>query len=177
MRKLVYDVAVTLDHYISHLDGRVDGFLFEGDHIAAYLQRLQGYDTVVMGRKTYEWGYPLGLTPGARPYPHMRTYVLSRTLHLPAGSAVDVVDRDEIATVQRLKEEDGSDIYLCGGGALAGTLLDAGLIDRLSLKVNPIVFGSGVPLFGASTRKVPLTLTGGHTYASGVVLLQYDLRY
>jgi dihydrofolate reductase len=176
MRKLVYDVAVSLDHYISHHDGSVDGFVPEGDHVTEYLQRLQGYDTVVMGRKTYEWGYAFGLAPGALPYPHLRTYVVSRTLTLP-GSAVRVVDRDEIAAVKRLKEEDGADIYLCGGGGLAGALLDHGLIDRLVLKLNPIVFGSGVALFGASTRKVPLTLTASKTYASGVTLLAYDVRY
>ena len=49
MRKLVYDVATTLDHFIAHEDGSLDGFLFDGEHVPEYLARLAGYDTVVMG--------------------------------------------------------------------------------------------------------------------------------
>src|SRR5262245_58734649 len=121
MRKLVYDVAVTLDGFIAHEDGSCDGFLSEGEHAPDYFARLAGYDTVVMGRKTYEYGYPFGVVPGKRPphYQHMRIYVFSKSLRFGPDAEVEVVDRDEVATVQRLRAEAGSDVYLCGAGAFA----------------------------------------------------------
>ncbi|WP_437917365.1 dihydrofolate reductase family protein [Sorangium sp. So ce302] len=67
-------------------------------------------------------------------------------------------------------------MYLCGGGAFAGFLLDNDLIDQLVLKVNPIVFGHGVRLFGGSSRKVELALLGATSYANGVSLLRYDVK-
>lgn len=176
MRKLVYDIATTLDNFISHHDGNVDGFVPEGEHVVEYLERLKGYDTVVMGRNTYEWGYRMGLAPGAAPYPNMKHYVFSRTLRFE-NSPVTIVDRDELAVIERLKREEGTDIYLCGGGNFAGTLLDHGLIDQLVIKQNPLVYGSGVRLFGDSTRQVDLKLVSCKPYDTGVVLLRYDLLY
>jgi dihydrofolate reductase len=177
MRKLVYDVAATLDGFVSHEDGSVDGFLAEGEHVADYLARLAGYDTVVMGRKTYEWGYPYGVVPGKRAYPHMRHFIFSRTLRFRPGAEVEVVDQGWDDRVRGLKEEEGTDIYLCGGGAFAGFLLDRGLIDRVVVKLNPVVFGHGVRLFGGSARKAGLELTASHSYANGVLLLRYDVKY
>ncbi|WP_437328130.1 dihydrofolate reductase family protein [Sorangium sp. So ce381] len=176
MRKIVYDVAVTVDGFISHEDGSVDGLVMQGEHAIDYVERLKGYDTVVMGRRTYEWGYPLGLVPGKRAYPHMAHYIFSKTLRFGEGAEVEVVGHDEIAALKRLKEGDGADIYLCGGGAFAGFLLEHDLIDRLVLKVNPIVFGHGIPLFGDSSTKVELALLGATSYASGVSLLRYDVK-
>ncbi|WP_437816277.1 dihydrofolate reductase family protein [Sorangium sp. So ce1078] len=177
MRKIVYDVAVTLDGFVSHEDGSVEGFLMEGEHADEYAERLKGYGTVLMGRRTYEWGYPYGLVPGKRAYPHLDNHIFSKTLRFDDNAEVRVVDRDEVAVVEGLKAADGADIYLCGGGAFAGFLLDHGLIDRLVLKVNPIVFGHGVRLFGGSTRKVELALVGAKPYANGVLLLRYDVKY
>lgn len=177
MKKLIYDVAVSVDHYISHEDGAVDGLLEQGDHVTDYLERLQRYDTVVMGKHTYEWGYRFGLVPGQPAYPHMQHYIFSRTLRFEQSEQVHIIDRDEVACIQRLKEGDGADIYLCGGGAFAGFLLDHGLIDQLVLKRNPVIFGHGIRAFGASVRKVGLSLVESKTYANGVVLLRYDLMY
>ncbi|WP_437735659.1 dihydrofolate reductase family protein [Sorangium sp. So ce1335] len=177
MRKIVYEVAVTLDNFISHEDGSVDGFMMQGDHATDYVERLKGYDTVLMGRKTYTWGYDHGLVAGKRAYPHMEHHIFSRSLRFDEGAEVHVVDRDELAVVKQLKERDGADIYLCGGGALAGFLLDNGLVDQVVLKLNPIVFGHGVRLFGGSTRKVALALLESRPYANGVVLLKYDVKY
>jgi dihydrofolate reductase len=178
MRKLVYDVAVTVDNFIAHEDGSIGGFV-EGEHAPDYLARLAGYDTVVMGRKTYEYGYAFGMAPGKRGplYPHMRHFIFSQTLHFGPGAEVEVIHQDEAACVRGLKAEAGADIYLCGGGAFAGFLLDQGLIDQVVLKLNPLVFGRGIRLFGNSTRRIDLALVAAKTYGNGVVLLRYDVKY
>jgi dihydrofolate reductase len=107
----------------------------------------------------------------------MRHFIFSKRLQFGPDAEVEAIDRDELTCIQKLKEEASTDIYLCGGGAVAGFLLDHGLIDQLILKLNPLVFGRGIRLFGTSTRRVDLALLSSKAYSNGVVLLQYDLRY
>jgi len=177
MRKIVYDVATTVDGFVSHTDGSVEGFMMDGEHVTDYMQRLAGYDTVLMGRSTYEWGYRFGLTPGSLAYPHMTHLIFSKTLRFEQSDKLRIIADHPLAVVESLKKGAGSDLYLCGGGAFAGFLLEHGLIDRLILKQNPVIFGHGVRLFGASTRKVSLRLDATKLYANGVALLEYDIAY
>lgn len=176
MRKVIYDVAMTLDGFIGHEDGSIGKFVAEGAHVDAYLERLQHYDTVVMGRKTYEFGYQYGLEPGARAYPHMEHYIFSSSLSF-ATSQVNVVKDEPHATVRQLKEEDGGPIYLCGGGALAGHLLKHKLVDELIIKLNPVLLGKGIPLFGEHEASAEPTLLGSERYDNGVALLSYQFEY
>lgn len=77
-----------------------------------------------------------------------------------------------LATVRSLKQEDGLDIWLCGGGELAVTLLPE--IDHLVLKRNPVVFGSGIPMFGnAPYEPRSFALTRTRSFESGVVIEEY----
>jgi dihydrofolate reductase len=171
-------VATSLDHYIAHEDGSIGGFIPEGDHIPAYLAHLQEYDTVIMGRRTYEFGYAFGLEPGQPAYPHMQHYIFSKSLEVPdVSEKVNLVAEDQLAFIHSLKAGSGSDIYLCGGGVFAGWLLDEGLIDKLRIKLNPALFGRGIPLFGNSQRAVNLILTDTTVYTSGVLLLDYEINY
>lgn len=175
MRQLIYDVAVTLDGYIARDDGSYDGFAMEGPHADDYLARLEEYGTVVMGRKTYEAGYAYGLQPGQRAYPHMEHYIVSQSLDIE-GSGIEIVDDRVIETIRDLKSELGADIYLCGGGELAGLLLEHDLIDQLVLKINPVCFGSGIRLFGHSLRGVELELIDSTVYDNGVQCCRYEVR-
>ncbi|MGD1894501.1 MAG: dihydrofolate reductase family protein, partial [Cyclobacteriaceae bacterium] len=131
MRKLVYYVATSLDGYIAGPNENIDLFSGEGPLVEKYQQDLQEFDTVVMGRKTYEFGYKFGLPPGQPAYPHMLHYIFSESMTLDnPHEQVKVVKRD-LNAVQQLKEEEPTDIYLCGGPALAGSLLDNQRIDAL----------------------------------------------
>ena len=78
MRKLKYHVATTLDGFIAHQDHTVAGFVDEGENVADYFNSLKNdYDVVLMGRRTYEFGFQLGMTVR---YPWMKQYVLLRTM-------------------------------------------------------------------------------------------------
>jgi dihydrofolate reductase len=98
------------------------------------------FDTVVMGRNTYT------LDPNATsPYAHLRQYVVSRTLNPDVDPAVTVVSGDPAQAVRDLKAEDSAlDIWLCGGGKLAGALLPE--IDELVVKSYPVLAGAGIPM-------------------------------
>lgn len=177
MRKLIYHVAASLDNFICHRDGSIDGFPVEGDHIAEYADRLKEYDTVIMGRATYEFGYRFGLRPGDLAYHHMRHYVFSKSLQFENPSSIHLVRENEVELVKQLKAETGSPIYLCGGGTLAGFLFQHQLIDELLVKLNPVLLGSGIGMLEGQQSPVALTLLHAKTYSSGVSLLGYRVEY
>ncbi|WP_019869330.1 dihydrofolate reductase family protein [Salinispora oceanensis] len=187
LRKLVYFVAATLDGFIAAPDGSFDFFALEPD-LAPYLvaewpQTLPTFthaqlgvaspptgrfDTVLMGRVTYEPGLRLGYTS---PYDHLKQYVFSRSLAPASYPDVEIVSGDPSAFVRQLKARPGRDIWLCGGGQLAGQLLDE--IDELVLKLNPVVAGSGIPLVDRGFDPHRYALTSTRPFASGVVVLHY----
>lgn len=186
MRELVYYVAVSLDGFIAGPEGEFDALLSEGDHMAAINERFgdtvptdiaeaQGisrdggmFDTVLMGWNTYAVGLPFGVTS---PYRHLRQIVFSRS-NTASGESLEVTADDPVRVVRDLKRQSGGAIWLCGGGALAATLADE--IDRLVLKRNPLLFGSGIPLFGARPyRPERFDEIGTTAFGSGVVLSEY----
>lgn len=185
MRELVYYVAVSIDGYIADPDGGFDALLIDGDHASVVFGEFADalpvqahaalgieppgtrFDTVVMGWNTLTPALALGIPS---PYPHLRQVVASR--HRRDVAPGVTLTADPVATVRRLKQEDGLDIWLCGGGELAGALRPD--IDRLILKRYPVALGSGIPLFGAA-RSEPhrFTLAGTRPFESGVVIEEY----
>lgn len=185
MRELTYYIAVTLDGFIAGPDGQFDAFLYEGDHMAALGARFPDafptayaeaigltqdralFDTVLMGWNTYAVGLPTLTSP----YRHLRQVVFTHREAEPV-EGVEIADEDPVPVVRRLKAEAGSGIWLCGGGALAAQL--AGEIDRLVLKVHPVLFGDGIPLFGRSGyAREAFTRTASTAFDSGVTLLEF----
>lgn len=176
MRTIHYDVATSLNGFITGPNEDISGFPAEGDHVDAYLGRLAGYDTVLMGRSTYEFGFRFGLQPGQRAYPHMQHHIFSRTLELPANCDVDIVQDDWINRVKALKMAAGGDIYLCGGGQFAGLLLSNGLVDRLHLKVAPVLLPGGIKLCEHLDHQLQLEALSMVLHSSGVVTMEYALN-
>lgn len=186
MRKLVYYVASTLDGFIAAPDGSYDFFPLEPDvseylvthwpqtlptfaHPEFGLDRPSGrFDTVVMGRATYDPALKVGVTS---PYAHLKQYVFSRSLGPSADAGVEIVSGDPVTFVRELKRQPGRDIWLCGGGELAGQLLPE--IDELVIKLHPIVAGRGIPLANRGFDPHRFALVGTRTFDSGLVLLHY----
>jgi dihydrofolate reductase len=181
MRKLVYYVGVSLDGYIAGPRAEID-FYPLSDQMAAWInarypetlpthvRKLVGldgvpnkvFDTLVMGRGTYE---PALEVPTTSPYAHLRQYVVSRTLTID-DPTVQVETGDAVALVRRLKAEDtGMDIYLCGGGKLAASLLEE--IDELIVKSYPVVAGTGIPMFSGPFRPTPFAPTRRESFDNG----------
>ena len=179
MRNIVYYVAASLDGFISGPDGDISGFngTAESDGIIKYFDDLKNFDTVIMGRNTYEFGYKFGLKPGERAYPHMEHFVFSNSLQFRSPENAVKVIKPEIEIMKEIKGKNGTDIYLCGGGQFAGWLLDHGMIDQIIVKLNPIILSEGIQMFGSSKRKVYLELIESKTYSHGLQLIQYHVRY
>ncbi|HEY9815176.1 MAG TPA: dihydrofolate reductase family protein [Candidatus Obscuribacterales bacterium] len=172
MKPLKYYVATSVDGFIAQADGSFGGFATEGDSIADYIDSLSQFDTVLMGRKTYDVGLKEGKT---NPYPMLKSYVFSRTMATSPDPQVTLVSDQASQVVKQLKAELGSAIYLCGGATLAAQLFTEGLIDELILKINPFVMGQGIPLFATVIPQTQLTLIGSQIYANGVAWLRYEV--
>ena len=190
MRELKYYVACTADGFIAAEDGSFDAFLAEGEHFAdlleffpetipAHLRDALGvragnkqFDVVLMGRNTYEVGLKVGVT---NPYPTMKQYVFSRTMKESPDENVELVSGDAIELVRELKKETGKDIWLCGGSDLATMLFPE--IDEIILKSNPVLLGSGIPLFSGVIEQTALELTDSKIYSNGFVLLHYRVKH
>lgn len=171
---LDYYVATTADGFIADSGGGFGFFPPAEDSANEYLAALRGYSHVLMGRKTYEVGLPHGVT---NPYPFLSSHVFSMTMKESPDPAVELVSGDPVAFVTELKKREGNGIYLCGGGALAGTLLRAGLVDNIIVKQHPVVIGHGTPLLVALDGPVQLTLEKHRIHPSGVAVLHYSVRH
>lgn len=191
MKELTYFVACSVDGFIAHHDGSHDGFsqdeaylndLFSDfpETVPSHFRDALGissekncFDTVLMGRKTYDVGLKEGVTS---PYTHLKQYVFSRSLQISPDKRVELISTDAAGFVSRLKDESGQGIWLCGGADLAATLFAHHLIDRLILKVNPFLMGAGIPLFAGGIQQTALTLCDRKIYDNGVVRLHYRLK-
>ena len=175
MRILKYLVASSLDGKIAREDGSLDCFGVVGDeHVPDYLQAIQSFDAVLMGRATYEVGLNAGVTD---PYPGLASFVFSSSIGKSPNERVRIVSQAPATFVRDLKQEPGGDIYLCGGARLAATLLAAGLIDEIVLKLNPLLIGSGIPLFATVEEPILLELQSTKAYSNGVLLLSYRVKH
>ena len=189
MRRLVYFVATSVDGFIAGPQGQYDYFPMDGDHIRAQVEelpetlpkhvrdmlgvptRMARFDTVVMGRGTYEPGLAAGFP---HPYAPLRTVVFSRSLTAKEEGGLRITAEDPVQVVRALKAEEGKDFWLCGGGELANVLRDH--IDELVVKVNPVLTGgSGIRLFAGDFSPSKLRLRTHRVFDSGVVWLTYDV--
>ncbi len=143
---------------------------------------LQGVDTVLLGRTSYdEWsGYwPSAANDdefGAFINP-VRKLVASRTLRGPlAWENAEVIDGDLLDVVRALKAGDGGEIAVCGSISIVRQLLFAGLLDTLTLIVHPVVAGAGKRLFEPSDPTTRFRLVESQITPSGNAIVTYALR-
>lgn len=190
MRELIYYVACSVDGFIAHADGSHGGFSQDTDYLAellsifpetvpSHLRDAMGisgankwFDTVLMGRKTYEIGLKGGVS---NPYPHMQQYLFSHSIKESPHPDIVLVSERSLELVKRLKQDDGKGIWLCGGATLATALFAEKLIDQLILKINPFLMGDGIPLFSGVIGQTALELTDRKVYDTGVLQLHYQV--
>jgi len=174
MRKVTYGGASSLDFQIARPDGAVDWLMWSdeaGEIMNAYWATV---DCMLMGRKTYEVAMKSG-QGGADSMGGISTYVFSRTLEHVAPPAVLV--RDNAADfVRALKAQPGKDICLMGGGELALSLFNEGLIDEVGFNMHPLLLGAGIPAVPPVARQVNLELIECRTFRNGCVYVLYRVR-
>ncbi|MCX4963375.1 dihydrofolate reductase family protein [Streptomyces sp. NBC_00654] len=193
MRKLTYFIACSIDGFIGDPQGDAStmypfvseeflGFLTSEypETIAVQGREAHGlhdakhgrFDTVVQGRSSYQLALDMGITS---PYGHLREFVASRTLAESPDPNVEIISEGLVARVRELKAEDSElDIWLCGGSQLAGELLDE--IDELVIKTYPLVYASGMPMFGSDFAVTEFTLEDVRSFENGVLVRKYSRK-
>jgi dihydrofolate reductase len=182
MRTVTYGGAVSLDGFLAAADGGLDWLHFSADVQQIIADYWKTIDTIVMGRKTYSVSVAGGSAkkrksakPAKTKAPAIRTYVFSRTLPPIDEPGVQVVSGDAAAFVRDLKQQDGKDICLMGGGELAQSLLSAGVVDKVGLNIHPVLLGAGIPVFRDPGHRVSLRLTECRPLEGGCILANYDV--
>lgn len=165
---------MSLDGYIAKPDGSVDWLEAlpnpnQIDH--GYGAFYDTIDTVIMGRKTYDniLGFDVPW-----PYENCTTYLATRESAFHPPTPKTTVIQGEIgATTQSLKEEEGKDIWLVGGGQLVAYYLDAQMVDEMLIFVAPTIIGAGIPLFPSPLPENSFHLQAVEQYETGIALLHY----
>ncbi|MFT9671005.1 dihydrofolate reductase family protein [Streptomyces rhizosphaericola] len=193
MRKLTYFIACSIDGFIGDPKGDATTMMsFVDEELLAFLKEeypetisAEGrtalgigdlenrrFDTVIQGRGSYQLALDTGVTS---PYGHMREFVASRSLTESPDPNVELISEDLVGRVSELKaEESGLGIWLCGGSQLAGELIDE--IDELVIKTYPLVYGSGMPMFGSGFAADAFTLEGVRAFGNGVLVRTYSRK-
>lgn len=193
MRKLTYFIACSIDGFIGDPSGDASSmYRFLDKEFLDYLKsqypetvstagrqqlgfhgvRNQKFDTVIQGRASYQLALDVNITS---PYAQLRELVASRTIKESPDPNVELVSGDVVGRVRELKaEESGLGIWLCGGSQLAGELLDE--IDELVIKTYPLVYGSGMPMFGSDFAATEFMLDSMAAFDSGVLVRTYSRK-
>ncbi|GAA2904779.1 dihydrofolate reductase family protein [Streptosporangium fragile] len=167
-------IATSLDGFIARPDGDIDWLTDRGAQAGdmGYQAFMDGIDTIVTGRATYE----KVLTFGAEqwPYDGKHVAVLSTRMDADADDRV-TVHRDMDRLVRDLTGRGSKSVY-ADGGQVVQSFLRAGLLDEITITTVPILLGAGLPLFGTLGRDVELTHRSTDVFGGGFVQTTYTVR-
>jgi dihydrofolate reductase len=170
LRRLAYSVAMSLDGFIAGPNGEFDWIAV--DPSFDFAAHYRGFDTLLMGRVTYELALTQGQNLNAM---GMKVVVISITLKHEQHPGVTIVATGVAEAVSALKAQPGKDIWLFGGAKLFRSLLDPGLVDGVEVAVVPVLLGCGLKLLPEGSR-CSLHLDECNTLPNGTVMLKYSIE-
>lgn len=173
MRKIVLQLAVSLDSFIEGPNGEFDWCFTDQDYGMGDF--LADVDSVFIGRKSYELILAMG-EHGKAAFPPLKYYVFSNTItNVEKGDIL--LSGNIVSKVNSIKNSQGKNIWLFGGASLTAALMQNKLVDEIALAVHPVLLGSGKPLFSGIDSQVKLSLAASKTYDTGLVFLTYKVLY
>ena len=169
MRKIVLFVATSIDGFIAGKDGNTDWLYTDGDF--GYQAFYDSIDTTIMGYNTYYYIRHFAEFP----YPDKKNYVFSRKQRMADENPVEFVFGDVVEFARSLRESEGKNIWLVGGGQINSLLLNANLIDQMIISIHPTALGDGIKLFkDESLKNFNFTLVNHEVFERGLVQLTYE---
>ena len=172
-RKIILNLAISLDGYIADEDGRYDWIEGDGNNQLNtekpfnFTEFLDGVDTVVMGKKAYD-------------YCDIEEYktkhvIVATSQGLESHHNVEFVHDDICSYIGRLRQKEGKDIWLFGGSSLTDCFIKADIVDEYIIGIIPIILGKGRPLFLGSNPTIKLHLDE-YIVENGITILRYSKR-
>ncbi len=175
MRPLIYYAATSLDGFIAGPNDEIDWLFTDGDY--GFREFFDSLDTIITGRKTWD----ISKTFEEIPFKDKDIVVFSRSgCEIHSRSKENSLDKlgqinDPVDLTKRLLAMKGSNIWLLGGGDIAGQLANAGLISDLVVSIHPIFIGSGIPLFAGLDKRLRLELLKCEPFPSGLLQITYKV--
>lgn len=178
MKKVILDLAVTLDGFIEGPNGEIDWCIMDDE--IDFDRFLSGIDTIFYGRVSYDsWGNYQPETNASNAELMLWKGVHSKKKYVFSSQSrqdnkATFINSDIVTKVNEIKKQPGGDIWLYGGASLIKTFIQLNLIDIYRISVHPIALGSGKPLFEDLKERLELTLLKTNIFKSGVVQLIYE---
>lgn len=178
MRKVILDLATSLDGFIEGPNGEIDWCIMDDD--MNFDSFLASIDTIFYGRVSYDsWGNFLPEANGSSAEQMLWQEIHSKNKFVFSSQSrqdekATFISSDIINKVAEIKQQEGKDIWLYGGAGLIRTFIDLGLIDIYRISVHPVALGSGKPLFENLQGRLRLGLVKTNVFRSGVVQLIYE---
>lgn len=178
MKKVILDLAVTLDGFIEGQNGEIDWCIMDDD--MDFDGFLSDIDTIFYGRVSYDtWGnFQPEATADATEQKlwegvHSKKKYVFSSQNKKDENAI-FINSDITTNVNEIKKQSGKNIWLYGGASLIKTFIQLNLIDIYRISVHPTVLGNGKPLFEDLKERIELKLLKTNTFRSGVVQLIYE---
>jgi dihydrofolate reductase len=172
MRSVVLMMSVYVDGYVAGPHGHA-GALPEPDELKRWkLDRIRRAGTHIMGRATYEemaGHWPASTDDYATPMNEIPKVVFSKALDQAAWPGSSIARGDLADEIAALRRQPGGEIIAWGGASFAQSLSRAGLVDEYVLVIQPVAFGSGLPLFAGLPDALRLELIEAKTFDSTVL--------
>jgi dihydrofolate reductase len=170
-RKVILFIALSLDGYIAKPNNDL-GFLSivdqEGEDYG-YSVFTNTIDTVIMGRKTYDW-----VMSKVPEFPHAdkEVYIITRSPKPNLGN-IKFYTGNLNELVLKLEKGKGKNIFIDGGAEIVNLLLRENLIDEFYISIIPILVGNGIRLFREGIPEQQLKLVNSKQFKTGLVQLYY----
>jgi dihydrofolate reductase len=177
-RRIILDLAVTLDGFIEGKNGEVDWCIMDPD--MGFTNFLNQIDTILYGRKSYDlWGQYIPKAKDSDTEKEIwklvhskEKYVFSRT-QIETDNQAIFINENILEEVNKLKNKPGKDIWLYGGASLITTFINLELVDEFRLSIHPVILGEGKSMFIDIKQRLNLKMVNTRTFSSGVVQLIY----
>ena len=188
MGKLILFMHVSLDGFGAGINGQMDWIHVDDEIFDHGAERIYATDTALYGRKTYELMESYWPTAANQPdatkhdiehskwYKHAKKVVLSTTMQEENLINTQVIRKDLVDEINKLKQSTEKEILLFGSPTAGHSLMAANLIDGYWLNINPVLLGNGIPVFNDIRAKTELSLVTSKVFSSGVVCLDYTRK-
>ena len=180
--KTQYYTATSLDGFIADLNNSLDWLLQFGEPGESYPPFIAEVGAIVMGSTTYEWmlANEINKDPAQpKPWPYQQSTWVFSSRSLPSIPNADIhFVKGDVRPVhlEMKKAAAGKNIWVVGGGDLAGQFFDNGLLDELIITITPVTLGGGAPLLPRRIAEPPLHLVSAQKYGQHYVEIRYEIH-
>lgn len=172
-RKIILNLAISLDGYIASEDGGYDWIIGDGDKRLDtenkwdFNKFLEDIDVVVMGKKCYDQNMH-------NDFKSKKVYIAT-SKEIKDYDNIHFINGDIVKVIEEERNKEGKDIFLFGGGVLLDSFIKTDIIDEYIIGIIPTILGNGRPLFLGNNPKIDLHLKE-YIVDEGIVIIRYTKR-